>query len=194
MWKFKAQFLAQGLLACLVLITVTGCECVQDYSLTYKVWNSSDLRHYREAASNPNVQVFEDTQQKDFLVTYDEVRDTTDQPRRRAYFLGANERRLSKGQKPSFTNPKRAAKLPSIPVNGDTNQVPFTLYGTALTIQTEKGKVGPYPLPAYEDRSGLAQRLALSPLAVAGDAVLGGLLAGLFAAMAYAYGGGSGSL
>ena len=196
-WKIisrSLRFAAQLTMVCLLIIALTGCECIQKSSLTYHVWNNDTFQRFREPALDPKIEVFTDAERKDFLVVYDEVRDTTEDLHRRAFFLGANQHRLAEQRKPSFLNPKLAANLEMVPLNGNTNKLPFAVFGKELAIHTEKGVIGPYVLPTYENKSGMVLRILVSPFAVTGDVVIGALLVGSVAGLIYVYGGGSGSL
>ena len=174
-----------------ITIAQTGCECIEKHSLTHHVWNNSSFQRFREPAPAPKIEVFADAEQKDFLVVYDEVRDTTEDLHRRAFFLGANQSRLAHQRKPSFIDPKLATILEVVPLNGNTNKFPFATFDKKLSIHTEKGVIGPYDLPAYEGKSGMALRIVVSPFAVTGDAVIGALLVGSVFGLMIAYGGGS---
>jgi hypothetical protein len=58
-----------------------------------------------------------------------------------------------------------------------------------LTIHTAAGPIGPYPLPNYQESSGVAAQITLTPIAVAGDVAFVSLIAGVLAAFIYAGGG-----
>lgn len=186
--------IGRSVIASAIAIALTGCECIQNHSLTHHVWNNSSFQRFREPAPAPKIEVFADAERKDFLVVYDEVRDTTEDLQRRAFFLGANQSRLADQRKPSFIDPKLAANLERVPLNGNTNKFPFATFDKELTIHTDKGVIGPSDLPAYENNSAKALRILVSPFAVTGDVVIGALLVGSVFGIIFLQSGWSGSL
>ncbi len=172
------QLLATGfLLAC------TGCETVEKYSLTHRLWHSGDWQQFSEPAPNPNLALFEATNRSDLLIQYDALSEKSSTPRRRAYFLNPNERRIATGKKPKWVNLSVTNRMDPIPVLAtptvDTNRPPqmpayavpskggraFTLHGLMKSETT-------FDLPVYTESSGTPVRVILTPLAVAGDTVL----------------------
>ena len=181
------QSWGRATLVCALVVALSGCESICEDSLTARVWTSGDFQHFREPATSPRVQVFADEQRKDFLVTYVEVRDTTEAPRLRAFYLGENTRRLLERRKPKFVDPKIANNLQAVSVNGKSQQVPFARFDNELTVHTDQGDIGPFSLPTYEVRSGVAARVMLTPFAVAGDVVIGAVIVGSVVGLAYLY-------
>src|SRR5262245_56058201 len=94
---------------CLPLV-LTGCETVQDCSLTCKLWGNAEMRGFAEPADNPNLEIFV-APPKDVLVTYDEIREQNDHVCRRGFFLSQNLKRISRHQKPRFVNPETHPNL-----------------------------------------------------------------------------------
>jgi len=181
--------------ACL-LLTQTGCECARDYSLTYKLWNNSELRNYYEPASEPRLQLFHEPASGDVLAVYDEAHETRSAIHRRAYFVNRNRLRIDSRRKPHFVNPDRASSLTLIspatliPVStggGSDLQAVVSTNGQQFTLNGDFGG-HTYQLPVYPDQSGVAGRVLLSPFAVAGDVVMVGIVAGVVAAYMYACG------
>ena len=162
---------------------LTGCTS----SFTYKVWHTGEFRHVREPAANPALAVFFEPQRKDFLVAYDSVLDGGDDPRRLNYFLGENERPVAERRKPHFTSTNGSVMI-AVPVNGPTNNRPVAIWdkdpAKELTIYTDAGGIGPYPLPVFEETNGNGVRVLLTPWAVVGDAACVSAILGLFAVFA----------
>jgi hypothetical protein len=52
-------------------LLLTGCTTVENYSLTYRVWDNDDWRKFSEPAPNQNVALFEATNHACVLVEYD---------------------------------------------------------------------------------------------------------------------------
>ena len=173
---------------CVLVILMTGCECVEKYSLTSHVWK---FKNFREPAFNPKTEVFEDAGHKDFLIVYNEVHEGSEVSKRRAFFLGSNVLRLANREKPLFVNPQLTNNLPSIPVNAETNRLPFAIVGKNLVIHTDIGIIGPYDLPTYESKSGPTTRALLTPFALIGDAAVGAVMVGAWVGLWIGYGGGS---
>lgn len=172
-----------------------GCETARDYSLTYKLWNNGEMRRFYEPAQNARLELFHDPAHADVLAAYDEAHETRSAIRRRAYLVNQNRSRVEAGRKPEFIKPESAIGLRPIPLLAAVSRGPitnaivqamvatngqgFTLNGDAFGGQT-------YQLPVYQDQTGLAGRVLLSPLAVTGDAVMVGLVTGVVAVWLYA--------
>ena len=171
-----------SLAVALVLLT-PGCES----SFTYKLWKTDEFRHVREHATNSTVTVYYELKRKDYLVSYDSVRDGGDAPRRLNYFLGENHERISERKKPHFVSTNRLA-LSAVPLNESTNMPPAATFDGTLTIYTDRGQIGPYPLPTYEEASGTGTQVALTPLAVTGDLLCLSAILALVGAYVYASG------
>ena len=61
-----------------LLILSAGCTTVQEYSLTYKLWNNPQLRRFAEPAPDPHLALFAGPPNNDALVQYDEIREQDD--------------------------------------------------------------------------------------------------------------------
>jgi hypothetical protein len=187
-------------LGLLGLLLLTGCATAEKYSLTHKLWEDGEFRKFSEPAGHPNLALFDTPDAHDVLVQYDAWSDRHSKIIRRAYYLDANTNRIAKGEQPQFVALSMAEGLAPIPVLAPatmaTNPPPpetifaitndlrsFTLHRPAMADQT-------FDLPVYGESAGTAKRLALTPLAVAGDA---GMVAGATAVIGFlmwAYAGG----
>ncbi len=104
-WSRKAiRFL---LTACFVP-ALSGCRALNDWPLTYKLWDDRMLARFNEPAGNPHLQLFQSARTNDVLVQYDEAREKNEKVRRRSFFLNANLARLEGGKKPRFVSPRKA--------------------------------------------------------------------------------------
>jgi hypothetical protein len=177
------QFVAAGL-----LLLGTGCETVEKYSLTYRVWDKDNWRKFSEPAPNPNLALFDATNRADVLVQYDALSEKHSTVKRRAYYLQQNEARIATGTKPKWVKPSVADGMKSIPVlptQGDSTNVPSELLSYAVVTEEGRGftlyrpmeSESPFDLPVYAETSGTATRIVLTPLAVAGDTVMVGAVA-----------------
>ena len=154
----------------------TGCETAKE-GLTGSLWQSHHFTHFREPAPEARLAVFYAPAFDDYLVAYDSVRDDEDEPRRQSFFVIANEANLASHKKPSLIS-TNGLGLVAVPLNGATNVFPHATYDSRLTIRTAEERFGPYPLPNYKESDGVAIKTALTPLAVAGDATIVGLVLG----------------
>lgn len=168
---------------------LTGCETVQDYSLTCRLWDSGDLRKFSEPAPDPHLALFETTNGTDLLVQYDAISEKHSSVKRRAFLLYSNEDRLAAGKAPewadvSATNGLRPVQVITL-TNREANPPPgsqtYAIQGTegrTLTLHLPDGE-NTVDLPVYLETSGTATRIALTPLAVAGDTVMVGTVVGI---------------
>lgn len=154
---------------------------------TNALWNKAQLDAWNEPAANSKLQLFDASQQKDFLVVYEEYSERHDSTRTRAYFLNQNEMRVEQGRKPHFVSAQLSRELLTIPVWEtlplanttfpptvyaviSTNKQSFTIYSN------EQGTN--HDLPVYNDGWGRTDRIALTPVAVVTDlTIIGGYLA-----------------
>ena len=104
------------LLAASLLLLAPGCETVEKYSLTHKVWTTEDWRAWSEPAPDPKLALFNHPSRRDVLVRYDALREDATAPETRAYLLQANQDRIEVGRNPHFVNPKLTKQLEAIPV------------------------------------------------------------------------------
>jgi hypothetical protein len=179
----QISFWTVRLIAAALAMLMAGCQ----HSFTYKLWQTDEFRHVRERATNSNVAVFYAPARKDFLISYNSVRDGGDGPRRLNYFLGENRGRIFDRKKPAFVSTNHLT-LNAVPINQGTNSTPAAKFEGMLIIYTDKGQIGPYPLPTYEEGSGTAVQVALTPLAVTGDVVCVSAILAMIGAYAYAGG------
>ena len=174
-------------LAGCLLLNATGCKTAPDASLTHQLWNNERLGHHYEPAPNPRLELFQDERRGDVLATYDEVHDVRATVRRRAYFVNRNRARIEAARKPRFVDPELARGLQPIPLAPAMSAVPsnrallqavVSTNGQQFTLSGDFcGHI--YTLPVYEDQSGLVAKLVLLPIAVTGDAVVVGTVAGV---------------
>ena len=183
-----------------LLILSAGCTTVEDYSLTYKLWNNPQLRRFAEPAPDPHLALFARPPNNDALVQYDETREQNEVVHRRAYFVKQNAERIGLQKKPHFVNPQIANTMDQIPQRetppGSTNLAPSSCSFVAMStnsgheflILRNDTTEGPYALPTYLESNGNFLKVALTPFAIAGDTVLVGLVASVAAAYIYAAG------
>jgi hypothetical protein len=182
-----------------LLLLTAGCATVQDYSLTYKLWNNAELRRFAEPAPEPHLALFSNPRSEDLLVQYDEVREQDVTVRRRAYFMRQNAERISRREKPRFVDPQLASAMEPVPVCAalsETNNPALEILPLFAMFTRSDGQdfvllrhgtaEGPYTLPAYVESNANFVRVAFTPFAVAGDTIMVGLVASIAAAYAYA--------
>jgi hypothetical protein len=180
-----------GLLLGLWLL-VSGCETVQQYSLTYKVWDTDDFRKWSEPAPDPCLALFETPDHAQVFVAYDAYSEKRSVIKRQAYYLQPNQAQIDAGKAPRFVPPVPPAGMNPIPVFaaralGPNPPPKLTDYavlaesGRAFTLCPQAEAIDPLPLPVYPERSGTAVRVALTPFAAVGDTVMVGLVASVAA-------------
>jgi hypothetical protein len=170
----------------LVLVSVvpylTGCEDLKNQTMTGRLWQGTGTWDHSEAAMEPGVKIYQTPDKNDFYVCYDEVRENDAVIKRRAYLLKANEARIESDHRPKFSSTSRLDGLQPLPLvtnvaptSGDSNtgmlvvlcpdQIHFALLSGPKLI-------GVYHLPNYVNAKERAKRIALTPLAVTGDAAV----------------------
>jgi len=180
----KQLWLQLGLVAVLVLL-LTGCTTVEDYSLTYRVWDTDEWRKFSEPAPNPNLALFEATNHPEVLVQYDAFSEKHSTVRRCSYYLYLNRARIDAGTKPELVKPSELGGMKPIPVlitkGALTNHTPglsayavVTKEGRGFTLYRPMESESTFDLPAYTETSGTPTRIVLTPFAVAGDTVMAG--------------------
>jgi hypothetical protein len=180
-----------GLAACLLFLG-SGCETVQEYSLSYRLWDNSDLSKWSEPSSNPRLAIFESPDHTKLLVEYDAVSEKHSAIKRQAYYLEPNQARISAGKAPEFIALAAAGGMTSIPVfeaatiatNPPTQLTNYAILsesGREFTLHPQAERLGAFQLPAYPESSGTMVRIALTPLAAVGDTVLVGAVASVAA-------------
>ena len=183
----------------LLSLVLCGCETVRDYSVTYKVWNNEEWRHFAGPAPDPHLALFETANANDILVQYDEMSDTSGRIRRRGYFLYPNLKRVQENKRPDFVKPALASGLKPIELQDsplsttDPHPMPgfyavIARGGREFTLYRPGGTEGPYELPDYLKSNRTAARVLLTPLAVAADSVMVGLVASVVGAYMLAKG------
>ncbi|MDB6066781.1 MAG: hypothetical protein JWR26_2989 [Pedosphaera sp.] len=194
---YMKKLLTPLLTLCLIPL-LTGC-------LTKRLWDGNTLVNRHFPSADPKLELFESSDRKDVLVEYDEETDKDVTSRRRAFFLMANQKKLSSGRPPRFVDPRTADKLQPIVlelayVAPDTN-APVDLSLKAVLSQdhhsfnlVSAGKeLGSFELPSYHRAEGTWARIALTPLAVTGDTVICAAAAAAIAGVFYVWGLGHGS-
>ena len=174
---------------------------MQDYSLTYKLWNNPEMRRFAEPAPEPHLALFASRKSDDVLVQYDEIREKDETVCRRAYFLRQNADRIKRGEKPLFADPQLTSGMDPVPVCSElseTNNPAFKSLplfamstrpgGQEFVLLRYGATEGPYALPNYVESNANVFRVAFTPFAVAGDTVMVGLVASIVAACMYAAG------
>jgi hypothetical protein len=171
---------------CLLLL-LTGCETVENYSLTYRLWDNGNLRKWSEPAPDPKLALFEATNRADVLVQYEACSEQHSTVKRRAYFLRQNEARVAAGKPPELVALSAADELKPIPVvdaqSGVANLPPephayaiVNKEGRAFTLYRSLEAETTFDLPVYPETSGTPIRIVLTPFAVAGDTVMVGVV------------------
>ncbi len=126
--------------ACLLLLG-TGCETIEKYSLTYRLWDTGDLSKWSEPAPNPNLALFGTTNGADVLVHYDALSERHSTVERRAYYLRQNEARVAAGKKPKLVSVSVADGMKPIavlPTPAAAANLPSGL--TAYAVVTNEGR------------------------------------------------------
>lgn len=161
-----------------------GCETVEKVSLTYKLWDK-DTISYCQPAPNPELAVFKAPAQNDILVEYDAISDQQVKVSRLGYFMDASEARIEQGKAPHFVNPANYSGWRPIPHGVSTNY--YILKGTdgkSFTLFRPNQPPEHHDLPFYQDDHWPVTRVALTPVAVTGDAVMLGACGGVLAVWA----------
>ncbi|HKW28162.1 MAG TPA: hypothetical protein VJT54_02420 [Verrucomicrobiae bacterium] len=172
----RAQWWTMGLW---LLLLTGGCA-------TDALWNKAQLDAWNEPADNSRLQLFDASQQNDFLVIYEEYSERHDSTRTRAYFLNRNEKRVEQGRKPHFVSARWSHKLSPVPVSQTPPEsganFPQPIYAVistntqSFTVYAGEQKTN-HDLPVYNDGWGRVDRIALTPVAVVADlTIIGGFL------------------
>ncbi|HXT41685.1 MAG TPA: hypothetical protein VN887_16885, partial [Candidatus Angelobacter sp.] len=176
----------------------TGCDTMRDSTMTGRLWDAGGVNRCLPAPT-PNLKLYRTQDDKDVLVTYDELREKNDSIRRRAFFFKPNIRRLEDRKRPKFVSPDKVMELKLVPVAGfgDTNaptgEVVFAnISGDSqdFTLVWFGAELGPYTLPVYVDRGSQFRRVLLTPLTTTGDVIVAvavvAVVAGAIAGYSYA--------
>jgi hypothetical protein len=193
--RFIHSLLTLGLVPLLA-----GCETVQKYSLTYRLWEDGELTSFSEPAPEPHLALFEATNRADVVVEYDALSEKHDAVRRRAYYLGANQERILAGKRPKWTKTPPPQEMTAIPVRAapfiGTDARPdrgpwavMTRDNKSFDFYTHAGAADSFDLPVFRESSNLPTRVVLTPFAVAGDAVMVGGVAAVLGFLMWVQGG-----
>ena len=167
------------MLRLLLWLPVLASGCV-----THKLWSEKTMDEWNEPAASPNLRLFRDTRQDDFLVVYDEYSGRHYTTQARAFFLHQNLKPLDEHSRPHFVSTNLSSRLPPVPVFASvTTNAPESYYvvttnGGNFTLFSNGRESGSYPLPFYNDGIGRVERTAWTPLTVTADlTIVGGVLA-----------------
>jgi hypothetical protein len=184
-WRGTSLALCLGFLG-------SGCETVQKYSLSYKLWDTEEFRKWSEPSSNPRLALFETPDHTDLLVEYDAVSEKHSVIKRQAYYVQPNQARIDAAKAPKLVAPVAPGGMRPIPVFEEstlatnppahlTNYAVVSASGREFTLHPQAEPLGAIQLPVYPEGSGTALRIALTPLAALGDTVMVGLVASVAA-------------
>jgi hypothetical protein len=170
----------QRLRLLLLVLPLLASGCV-----THKLWSEKKMDEWNEPAPSPNLRLFHDNRQNDFLAVYDEFSNRRSATRTRAFFLGENEERLVRHERPEFVGLQVSKGLTPLPVFSSAPAVaPEYYYALAttncqsFTLFSGNRELAAYSLPNYDDGVGRWERSAWTPLTVTADlTIVGGVLA-----------------
>lgn len=173
--KTRASRHIAVILAAAACLCLCGCESVRDVTITGHLWNQSDY-----IVPSPEARLTLAQTPDGILVQYNSVTERNGEIHRHAYFLEANNQRIAAGKQPVFIDPATIQpqttipvfwrmpenqRLPNLCALGQTNLDEFVMY--------RDGKRGEsYDLPVYNDKRKVAEKAALTPLAITGDATV----------------------
>lgn len=177
--------------ACLALLA-GGCETMEDYSLTGKVWSTHEFSKWNEPEPSPRLALYEAPDHSQLLVVYDAHSEKHSAVKRRAYYLQPNEARIAERKEPTFVDPAAAEGMVPVPVfeaktlgtnlpAGFTNYAIVSESGRSFTLYPQATPLGACELPVYRETSNTALRVGLTPFAAAGDVVMVGVVASFMA-------------
>src|SRR5882724_2850723 len=176
----KAKALCSFAVLAFQTMLLTGC-------VTAKVWEPHQFARFHEPADPSNLQLFYSNERQDILVRYDEIIDTSERIKHRAYWLERNQAKEGTGRHPSFVSIKHEQDLKQIPVVDSiekarfpadnslhavsTNGIKFSLYGTLENQQrtpssTTANLIGEFELPSYYDSLGPVKQVLRTPPAL----------------------------
>jgi hypothetical protein len=154
---------------------------------TSALWEEGRFARFHEPANPPGLRLYRAPENADVLVEYMESLDSDESRRPRSYWLDKNAARLKDRQEPVFSSRTKEGSLEPIPI---LDSLPSTdsrrqlgLYAVAstngceFTLYSGEKSLGAFVLPVYQDKSGLAKQVALTPIAVAANlTIIGGLI------------------
>lgn len=181
-----------------LVLAGAGCSTVEDYSLTSRLWAYDQLHKFNQPAPDPKLALFEGANGVDVLVVYDALSDKHSTVRRQAYYLEESEALIDAGKKPRLVIPAEVGGLKAIPVLparvAATNFFPesfsyavVTREGRGFTLYRATKPEGEFELPVYPETGGTPARVALTPLAVAGDTVIVAVGVGIVGGIVWLY-------
>jgi hypothetical protein len=190
--RFGSRLVRFGIPLLLTLLAA-GCETAQKYSLTYKLWDEGS-RPFSRPAPEPHLALFTSPANDDPVAAYDALSERNDRLDRRAYFIHTNEARIVAGKPPRYVDLSVITNLTSRPVVTTTNAVTNEGILARYPVNTDRGPgfelyrdgaiEGAYALPVYDEQKyGTVTRVALTPVAVAGDTLMAGVVVGTFGAL-----------
>jgi hypothetical protein len=173
-----------ALLLVMAMPLLNGCTAL--------LWNRSTFANYCSPASPPNLALYYSAERKDLLVQYDEKCEHEKTVHRRYYWLDPNTDKVRRGGQPHFVSPALAEGLEPVPrFEARASPPPLGLNGLYavasgkndwFTLYAGEKELEAYGLPKYNLASGTGKKVLLTPLAVAGDATVVGLVGGLILA------------
>src|SRR2546430_17719441 len=105
-------------IACMLIVSLTplatGCDTMRDSTLTGRLWDPGEVNRCLPAPK-PNLKLYRIADNKDVLVTYDELRERNNSVHRRAFFFTANVHRLEDRKRPKFVSPDKVVELKFVP-------------------------------------------------------------------------------
>jgi hypothetical protein len=167
------------------VLALAGAGCLAGCA-TKSLWVD---QAFNEPAPNPNLSLFQSGPEGSTLVAYDELSERRAGIRRRAYYLEKYDPQTMPARKPPFVDPAKTNGMSPIPVlrppvafglSQSTN-----LYAVAATngptfALCSRGATNSLcELPVYSDGFHRATQIALTPFAVAADALLVASVVGL---------------
>jgi hypothetical protein len=157
-----------------VLLFGSGCA-------TQAVWEEGQFARFHQPAKPAHLQVFEAKDGAKILVTYEEETDESARRWRRGYWANLNEEPPENPFRPKFVGRKAVKGLRRVPVGEEALRNNLSIVPInetrGFTLYRDGRKVWDYSLPVYEDRSGQAKQIALTPLAVLADiTIVGGYI------------------
>jgi len=187
-------------IGCLLVVTLmplaAGCDTMRDSTLTGRLWDPGEINRCLPAPK-PNLKLYRTPDDKDVLVTYDELREKNDSIRRRAFFFQPNVRRLEAHKRPKFVSPDKVVELKLIRVAeaGNTNAPVGEVIFARISGESQEftlvwfgAELGPYALPVYVDRGSEIRRALLTPLATLGDVIVVVVIVAVVAGAIVGYG------
>ncbi len=177
--KRKWRSVLLGLVSGGLTVLSTGCETIEPYSLTRRLWDNSDLEKWSEPASSPKLALYEATEREDMLVRYEAYSEAHSCVKTQAYYLRESEPLIAAGKKPKFvqaTSADRVKALPVLaaPVNASA-EPPYCVLaadGRGFDLYSSSNPPAQFDLPVYPENSGTTVRVLLTPFAVVGDTVM----------------------